>query len=192
MPNTLVDPREPDYPLEVYAVKAKLRPPPPVRAYRLGDRIAFLGYGLSTGRGGRGQHCTSPPTGRPLSRWTTNIKSSFTWWTARAIQPPSSDHYPFHVARRTWLPMSVERNSRNRRAPPTTRNRHDSAWPAARRTLAETVALPLPDSASAPTRWLWPLRREQHGTPDRRAGRPVQSDHPRPRSGYRRLTYGDG
>lgn len=147
---TLVDPREPDYPLEVYAVKQNTQAPPPVaQAYRLGDRIAFLGYGLSAGPWQPGQTVHLSAYWQAVEQMDHEYKIFIHLVDSQGNAVATFDHYPFTL-REEYLAADVELNAIYRGNPaalpayyPATGMIPTSLWQPGE-TLVETVALPLP------------------------------------------------
>ncbi len=94
---TLVDPSEPDYPLDVYAVQLdEARRPQRTQDLLLGDQIRAYGSTLRPAPGAQADQFTSPPSGRREAasrRPTTNFSSICSMRRATAVA--NYDHYPF-------------------------------------------------------------------------------------------------
>jgi len=147
---TLVDPREPDYPLEVHAVKQDTQSPPPVAAeYRLGDAIAFRGYGLSAGPWQPGQTVHLSAYWQALGQVDRDYKVFVHLVDSQGNGVAMFDHYPFTL-RQEYLAADIELNAAYLAGPaplpghyPATGMIPTSLWVPGE-TLVETVALSLP------------------------------------------------
>ena len=151
---TLVDPREPDYPLEVYAVKRDTQSPPgsllgAVAEYRLGDDIVFKGYSLSAGPWQPGQTVHLSATWQALAQIDRDYKVFLHLVDSQGSAVTMFDHYPFTL-HEEYLAADVELNAAYQTGPaslpghyPATGMIPTSLWIPGE-TLVETVALTLP------------------------------------------------